>query len=67
MLLEEIRGLKGSEEKLYIVNISLQFFCLEQDYVYSKSSDPRDKSSPCSGKHTFPSNVVALMFLFSRP
>lgn len=43
MLLEEIQGSESPEEKVYILDIYLLLFCLEQHYVYSKSNDTRDK------------------------
>lgn len=66
MLLEEIQGSESPEEKVYVLDIYLLLFCLEQHYVYSKSNHTGDKRSHFLKTHTFPSNVVMLMFIFSR-
>jgi len=42
---EEIQGPESPEEKVYILDIYLPLFCLEQHYVYSKSSHTGDKRS----------------------
>lgn len=46
MLLEEIQGSESpEEEKVYILDIYLLLFCLEQYYVYSKSNHTGDERS----------------------
>lgn len=45
MLLEEIQGSQSPEEKVYILDVCLLLFCLEQHYVYSKNNDTGDQRS----------------------